>query len=111
MAAEQVSCSQKRRMELVRVAAEEAVKIFEAQPSGPLIKRPSRTLHPLWNEVVLAKPRCVVAVVHENVADRAGTLGHDRSVARVTRGELCDVAHPNALMVAAGEKRSTGRRA
>jgi hypothetical protein len=100
---------EQRRMKLVRIAAEEAVEVLEAQTSGPLIKWPSWTLHPLWNEVVLAKPRCVVTVVYENVADGTGTLGHNRSVAGVTRGELRDVAHPNALMVAASEKCSTGR--
>src|SRR5262249_1476790 len=46
-----------RGMPLVGIAAEEAIEIFEAQPPGPLIKGSSRTLHPLWNEVVLAKPR------------------------------------------------------
>jgi hypothetical protein len=56
---------------------------------------------------VLAEPRCVVTVVYENVADRTGTLGHDRSVTRVPRGELRDVAHTDALMVATGEKRGT----
>src|SRR5215831_1392683 len=59
--------------------------------------------------MVLSEPRGVVAVVHENVADRAGTLGHDGGVARVSRGELRNVAHTDALMVAAGEKRSTSR--
>jgi hypothetical protein len=101
---------EQRRMKLVRIAAEEAVEVLEAQTSGPLIKWPSRTLHPLWNEVVLAEPRCVVTVVYENVADRTGTLGHDRSVTRVSRGELRDVAHTDALMVATGEKRGTSRR-
>ena len=98
-----------RGMPLVRIAAEEAIEILEAQTSGPLIKGPSRTLHPLWNEVVLAEPRCVVAVVHENIADRACALGHDRGVAWISRGELRDVAHTDALMVATGEQRSTSR--
>jgi hypothetical protein len=59
--------------------------------------------------MVLSEPRRVVTVVHENVADRAGALRHDGGVARVSRGELRDVAHTDALMVTAGEKRSTSR--
>jgi hypothetical protein len=42
---------------LVRITAEEAIEILETQTTGPLIKRPSRTLHPLWNEVVFTEPR------------------------------------------------------
>src|SRR5262249_52825753 len=83
---------------------------LEAQTPGPLIKRPSRTLHPLWNEVVLSEPRRVVAVVYENVADRARALGYDRRIPWISRGELRDVAHADALVVAAGEKRATGGR-
>ena len=92
-----------RGMKLVCITAQKAIEILKAQATGPLIKRPSRTLHPLWNEVVFAEPRCVVAVVYENVADRARALGYDRRIPWISRGELRDVTHADALVVASGE--------
>ena len=103
-AATPASCFRKRWVPLVGVAAEEAVEVLESHCPGPLVVGPARTLHPLRNEVVLAEPCRVVAVVDENVADRADTLGDDRGVARITRGELRDVGHPASVVVAAGQQ-------
>src|SRR6476646_4117333 len=109
MAAEPAWYSRTTRGDTGRYRRRDSVAVLEAQTPGPLCKGPARTLHPLWNQVVLAEPRCVVTVVHENVADGAGTLWDDRSVTRITRGEFRDVTHAHALVVAASEKRSARR--
>jgi hypothetical protein len=83
-------------MPLVRIAAEEPVEVLEAQAPGPLVEGPGRTLLPFRNQV-------------ENIADGAGTLRHDRGVAWIPRGEFRDVAHADAVVVAAGEKCGPGR--
>ena len=93
------------------VAAEEPVEVLEAQAPGPLVEGPARALHPLRNQVVLAEPRRVVAVVDENVADGADALGDDRGVARIARGELRDVGHAARVVIAAGQQRGPRRRA
>src|SRR5262245_35375443 len=95
---------EQRRVPLVRVAAKEAVEVLEAQAPGPLVEGPRRALHPLRHQVVLAEPRRVVAVVHERVANGSCSLGNDRGVARIPRGELRYVAHADAVVVAAGEE-------
>src|SRR4029077_8062510 len=61
--------------------------------------------------MIFAKPRRVVTVVNENVADRTGALGKDGVIARVPRSELRDVAKAHAVVVAAGKKRHPRGRA
>jgi hypothetical protein len=58
-----------RRMPVVRIAPEEAVEIFKAQATSPLVEGPGQTLLPIRNQVVLAEPGCVVAVADEDIAD------------------------------------------
>src|SRR5215813_5566675 len=49
-----------RRMPLVGIAAEEAVKVFEAEPRRPEIKRASLAGVPVWDIVVLTVPGSIV---------------------------------------------------
>src|SRR5262249_12990438 len=100
---------EQRRVKLVRVAAKKPVEVVEAQPAGPLVVGPAGTLHPLRNQVVLAEPRRVVTVVDENVPDGADTLGDERGIARITRGELRDAGHATGVVVAAGQQCSPSR--
>jgi hypothetical protein len=96
---------EQRRVPVVRIATEESVEVLEAQSRSPLVEGPVGALQPIGNQVVLAEPRRVVTVAHQNVADRSGVLGKDRIVPRVSSGELCDVAEAHAVVVAARKQR------
>src|SRR5580704_12656137 len=54
---------------LVRLAAEEPVKILKAQADRPLVERPGGTVLKRGNVVIFAEPRRGVAVVTENGTD------------------------------------------
>src|SRR5256885_135553 len=71
---------EERWVPLIRVTAEEAIEVLEAHSAGPLIEWPRRSLHPFRNQVVLAEPGRVVAVVYQDVADCRGVLWNDRCV-------------------------------
>src|SRR5262249_21232003 len=101
---------EQRRMPVVCIAAKKTVEILEAQADRPLVERPCRTLLPVRNQMVLAEPRGVVAVVYKNVADRAGTPRNDGVIAGIAGGKFRDVAEADAVMVASGEQRRSRRR-
>ena len=65
---------EERRRPLARVAANEAVEVFEAQARRPEVERPRLTRLPVGHVVVLAVPSSVVAVLLEDFCERSGTL-------------------------------------
>jgi len=100
-----------RRVPLVAVAAEEAVKVLKAETVRPQVERPCLARHPVRHIVHLAKPRGVVAVLLENGPDRTSTLWHQRIVAGIAGCELGNVAAGNRMVVAPGDQSSPRRRA
>ncbi len=100
-----------RRVALVRLAAEEAVEVLEAHAGRPLPVRPHRARLPHRHLVALAELRGAVAVELQDLGQRGGGVRPDRVVARRRRRQLGDVAHPDRVVVAAGQQRRAGRRA
>src|SRR5215469_7271004 len=92
-------------MPIVCIAAQEAVEVLKAQPAGPLVEWPGGALLPVGDQVMLAKPRRVVAVAQKNIADGACALGNDRVIARIASGKLGDIPVANTVMIAAGQQR------
>ena len=87
---------EERRRPLARVAADEAVEVFEAQPGRPQIERPGLAGLPVGHVVVLAEPGGVVAVLLEHLGERPGALRHQRVVAGEAGAELHDDAGGDA---------------
>src|SRR5215475_12578177 len=63
-----------RWMPLVAVAAEESIKMLEAETSRPQVERTRLARHPVRYIVHLAKPRRVVAILPEHSSDRTGAV-------------------------------------
>src|SRR6516225_1275688 len=91
-------------MPLVAVAAEEAVEMLKAEAGRPQVKRARLTRHPVRHIVHLAEPRCVVAVVFENRADRTRASWHQRVVAGIAGCELRDVSTCDRMVVSSRDQ-------
>src|SRR5271170_5821498 len=98
-------------MPVVRIASEKPVEVLEPEPAGPLVEGAIRAFQPVRNQMVLAKPRRVVAIANKNVADGARTLGQERVVARIPAGELGDIDETDAVVVAPSQQSSPRGRA
>ena len=96
---------------LVRLAADEAVEMFEARAGRPLVERPHGRDLPERHFVALAELRRRIAVELQDLRQRRLFLGPDAVVARRRRRHLGDRAHADGMMVPAGEKRLARRRA
>ena len=96
---------------LVGLAAEEAIKVLEAQSDRPLVEGPGRAVLVGRNVVVLAEPGCRVAVVAKNPADRGVLRTDDGIVARIAGRQFADHAIADLVMVAPGDQRRARRRA
>src|SRR5262249_17014973 len=96
---------------LVRVAADEAVEVFEAHADGPQVEGPRLAGLEGRRVVVLAEPRGGVAVVAQDAADRGLVLGDDAVVAGKAGGLLRDHAEAGRVVVAARDERGARRRA
>src|SRR5580700_7243255 len=66
---------------LAGVAANEAVEILETHPDGPLLERAKLTCLIGGRVVVLAEPRCGVAILLQDLADSGRIGGNDAVVA------------------------------
>src|SRR5208283_5154839 len=93
------------RLPLARVAADEAVEIFETHPNGPLIEWPGLARLVKGRVVILAEPRGRVAVLLEDLADSAGILPDDRIVAGKSRRRLAHNSKAGHVMVASCDQR------
>ena len=96
---------------LVRLAADEAVKMFEARAGRPLVERSHGRDLPERHLVALAELRRRIAVELQDLRQRRLLLGPDAVVAGRRRRHLGDRAHADGMMVPAGEKRLARRRA
>ena len=98
------------RLPLAGVAADKPVEIIEAHPDRPLIERPGLARLIKGRVVVLAEPRGRVAVLLENLADRAAILLDHRVVPREPGRRFAHDAIAGHVMVAAGDQCGARRR-
>ena len=96
---------------LVGVAADEAVEVLEAHAGRPLVERTDLAGRERRRVVVLAEPRCRIAVIEQDAADRRLVLADDAVVAGKARRLLGDHAEAHRMMVASGDQRGARRRA
>ena len=99
------------RLPLAGVAADEAVKIFEAHSIRPLLERPGLARLIGRRVVVLAEPRGRVPVRFQDCADGALVDRDDRVVTREPRRYFADHTGADRVMVAARDQRCARRRA
>ncbi len=92
-----------RRMELVGVAADEAVEVVEAQAVGPAIERADEAGFPVGDVVVLAEPGVRVAVLAEHLGERRRRRRDDARVAGEAGPRLADDAAADRVMIAPGQ--------
>ena len=92
------------RVPLIGLAADEAVKVFEAATARrPLVEGTERTGFPYRHFVTLAELRRRVTVQLESHRQRRFVLRQHRSVAGRGRRDLADAAHVNRMVVAPRE--------
>ena len=97
---------------VVRLRAEEPVEVLEAAAArGPAVKRSHLARLPDRHLVALADVGGRVPVQLQDLRQRRGRVWPERVVPRRGRRALGDRAHPNRMMVAAGEQRLSARRA
>ena len=70
------------RLPLARVAADEAVEVFEAHAGRPLVERAGLARRPGRRVVVLAEPGRAVAVLQQDAADRRAVPADHAVIAR-----------------------------
>ena len=97
-------------MELIGLPLEEAVVAVEAALAGPLVVGSGRggVLH--GAEVPLAECEGRVALVAEHLCHGRSAMGHRPAHVREAAVEVRDRAHPDGVVVPAGEQRGAGRR-
>ena len=101
-----------RGRELVGLTTEEPEEVLEpATTGGPRIERSHRAGLPHRHLVALAELGGRIPVEPQHLGQGCCRLGSHRGVARDRRGDLGDRAHPDRVMVAAGQQRLAGRRA
>ena len=105
MVAEQVG------LPLVRFATLEAIEVLEAHPRRPLVEGAGRTVLKRRRVVVLAEPRCRIAVVLKNPPDGRVVGADDRVVAGETGGEFSDNAEAHRVVIATRDQRGPRWRA
>ena len=99
-----------RRVVLVGLTPDEAVKVLEPAAGRPLPERPHRAGLPHRHLVALTELGGRIAVEFEDLRQRGRGIRPDRVVAGCRRRELGDGAHPHRVVIAPGEKRLAGRR-
>ena len=98
------------RLPLAGVAADEAVKIFEAHSIRPLLERAGLARLVRGRVVVLAEPRGCVPIRFQDCADGALVDRDDRVVTREPRRHFSDHPEANRVMIAARDQCRPRRR-
>src|SRR5262249_20141459 len=78
-----VRVADQRRVELIGLAADEAVEVVEALIGRPIIEGTSRTRLIVRNVVILAEPRARVAGLFQQLGERRTALRDDTAVTGV----------------------------
>ena len=100
-----------RRRPLVRLGADEAVEVLETATTGrPRIERTHRTGLPHRHLMALAELRGRVPVQLQRLRQRRLVLRTNRAVPGRRRRDLGDPAHPDGVMVPAGQQGLPRRR-
>ena len=95
--------AEEERRPLVGLAAHEPVEVLEAHADGPLGERAGRAVLVRRRVVVLAEPRGGVAVLLQDLTDRAVIDADGGVVARVAGGLLGDDPEAHGVVAAAGD--------
>ena len=96
---------------LVGLATDEAVEVLEPASRWPAVERSHLARLPDRHLVALAELSRAVAVEQQRLGQRRSIVGPHRAVPRSRGRQLGDRAHPDRVMVAAGQQRLPGRRA
>src|SRR5262249_43703955 len=99
------------RVPVVHVAAVETIEIIEPEPVSPTIEWPGCASFPNRRVVVLADPRCHVAVLSKDLAHRSCTVGQDGGVAVISCGRFADHTGGRGVVVATSDERGPRRAA
>src|SRR5262245_55144581 len=99
------------RVPLVGLAADEAVEVLEAAPSGPAVEWAGGTRLPDWHLVALAELCRRVAVQAHRLLDGRLRVRTDRVVPGRAGRDLGDATHPDRVVVPTAQQRRSGRRA
>src|SRR5262249_48302388 len=89
------------RCPLVRLAANEAVKVVKSLPVRPAVERARDAGFPVGDIVVLAKPCGAVAVLADDLRHHRTALWHLPGVAGEAAAEFGDAAGGNGMVIAA----------
>ena len=99
------------RRPMVGVAAEEPVVALEALAQRPVLERTRRGALVAWGEVPLADREGGVALVAQDLGERAGLVGDAGRVAGEVHRQVGQHADADAVVVATGEQAGARRRA
>ena len=100
-----------RRVPLVRLAADEAVEIFETAAAGrPGVERPDRARLPHRHFVAFAELRRRVAVELQRPRQRRNRIGQNGIVSGRPGGDFRDAAHAGGMVIAPGQQGLAARR-
>jgi hypothetical protein len=99
------------RVVLTGLGRQEPPVVVKPPGVGPVIKRTGGTLLLLRRQMPLTDPCRGVAVLLEHLRERRRVFRQHRRVARKATRHLRDAAHPNRVMVTAGQQRRPRRRA
>ena len=92
------------RIELTRLAAEEAPEVIEAPAGRPPVERACRPLDVVRGQMPLAEAGGAVAVALERPDERRAVLGQRRRVAGERPWQLADRAEADAVVIASAEE-------
>jgi len=96
----------------VGLGSEEAVEVLEPAPAGrPLAERPELARLPHRHLMALPDLRSRIPVQREDLRQRRRAVRAKRAVTRRRGRELSDRAHPDRVVVTAGQQTLPGRRA
>ncbi|CAB4835019.1 unannotated protein [freshwater metagenome] len=98
-------------MELVGLAAQEAVEAVEPSGQRPVVERPGGGALVARREMPLAHHEGREAVRTQHLGDGGRRRGDGAPHVRKARVEVRDAAHAHRVMVSAGEEAGPGRRA
>ena len=93
------------RCVLVRLAAEEAIEVFEpGSTCGPGVERTHRARLPDRDLMAFAEVGSGIPIELEDLGQRCRRVRSDRGVAGRGGRQLCDRAHPDRVMVSAAQE-------
>jgi len=102
---DKVPVLEENRIPVVHVTCVEPVEVVESKPVCPAIERTSCARLPSGRVVVLSDPSCHVAVLPQDLANRAAASRQDARVAVVSCGRLGNACECRGMMISARYQR------